>query len=175
MVDEDAITGEFAVATVATSDHATEQAFLARLREAPDDVEARLVYGDWLEERGEHGKAATLRWFAQPRSPSERMTTYHVEHAWLALVSRVAIHGCRMAGPSPCPGQWTALEPTADDCMRRCGTCQREVRFCATLRDVREGSEADQAVAFSATLERRMALRVFAEGQGDWAWRTVTE
>jgi uncharacterized protein (TIGR02996 family) len=37
-----------------------EQAFLAAIRDAPDDTTARLVYADWLEERG-HPGAGYLR------------------------------------------------------------------------------------------------------------------
>jgi uncharacterized protein (TIGR02996 family) len=37
-----------------------EQGFLAELREHPDDDVTRLVYADWLEERGD-GRAAYLR------------------------------------------------------------------------------------------------------------------
>src|SRR3954454_6234130 len=38
-----------------------EEAFLDALAEDPDDDATRLVYADWLEERGEEGRALYLR------------------------------------------------------------------------------------------------------------------
>src|SRR5262245_46092044 len=38
-----------------------DRAFLEAIKAAPDDIAVRLVYADWLEERGEQDKASFLR------------------------------------------------------------------------------------------------------------------
>src|SRR5262245_45892557 len=51
-----------------------ELGFLGAIRESPDDIGSRLVYADWLEEKGD------------PR------------HQYLRLISRLSINGCRGVG-----------------------------------------------------------------------------
>lgn len=47
--------------TDSTADERAEAAFISRLLEEPRDRHARLVFADWLDERGRHAQAKYLR------------------------------------------------------------------------------------------------------------------
>jgi uncharacterized protein (TIGR02996 family) len=42
-----------------------EDAFIRAIQADPDDTTTRLVYADWLEERGQPARAETLRRWAE--------------------------------------------------------------------------------------------------------------
>src|SRR5262245_40573720 len=81
-------------------------ALLQTLAETPKDDDARLVYADWLEERGELLKAEFLRITVslntENRSKGKRKTerkrlqelAAQLETDWLAVVSRLKIENC---------------------------------------------------------------------------------
>lgn len=165
--DDDAPTGEWDLdrPTAVASDPATEHRFVLQLLDNPDDAEVRLVYADWLEERGEALKAALVRWFAESREEPELvLVDEDLDPTWLALVSRLAIDRC--AGPKlrfQCPEQWSTLEPTDDARVRFCGACERKVYFCATRADIRERARSGDCVAFSALLGRTQGQATYDE------------
>lgn len=72
----------------------TGQILLGQVLEAPEDDAAKLVYADWLEERG-HPLAALVRAHCEGRSPGALVTTALAE-----LVAPLApwIHGPSFAG-----------------------------------------------------------------------------
>jgi uncharacterized protein (TIGR02996 family) len=160
-VDEDlaAITGEWLRDTVtpAAPDVPVEQRFLMQLRDAPEDLAMRMVFADWLEERGQPNKALVVRLLADP--PAEgtpamrelRIASAYLDGEWLAIVSRVPIARCAVYRLD-CPGRWDALLTTDDPFVRGCGECQRSVHFCATLAEVRRQGIADNCVALSSAL-----------------------
>lgn len=46
------------------------EALLAAVRESPDDDLPRLVFADWLDDRGESDRAAFIRRSWKPRGPN---------------------------------------------------------------------------------------------------------
>ena len=63
------------------SDESEERAFLRALKKNEDDTTTRLVYADWLDERGHHEEA-------------ERMRKWDAAKAWL-------VHFCDEHNPKP--------------------------------------------------------------------------
>jgi uncharacterized protein (TIGR02996 family) len=105
-----------------------EQRMLSELRANPGDALLRMVYGDWLEDRGELARAAFVR-------GTEMLSDQHAvvettSLAWRAVTSheRVACDGLR------CARRWDALEPIADDELaRRCPICGKTARYLDDL------------------------------------------
>jgi uncharacterized protein (TIGR02996 family) len=64
-----------------------EDAFIRALAAHPDDSAAKLVYADWLEERGETARADYLRSWAGGKQPS----ACPFGRAWLDLVGGLAL------------------------------------------------------------------------------------
>jgi uncharacterized protein (TIGR02996 family) len=91
----------------------TEDAFLSVIIESPDDDGPRLVYADWLEERGDPRAAAVrkhpevFRFLSDLRTAQDAGATLRQLEAWVFggradLVRGLAlILGCRPAGPRP--------------------------------------------------------------------------
>jgi uncharacterized protein (TIGR02996 family) len=99
------------------SDDPHEQAFLAALRDAPDDDGTILVYADWLEANGRRDDAEAVRGRARPGPATVNY--------WRAIACDEAIRGCNEPA---CPGRWRKLVPIPDDEMSRtCATCKRRV------------------------------------------------
>src|SRR5262245_46200025 len=85
-----------------------ESALLAAIRSAPSDDAPRLVYADWLDERGRPG-GAYLRAECRPAAvpPTDprhadlqvelRAAGVGVDPAWLAAVGRAPIENCGVA------------------------------------------------------------------------------
>lgn len=170
------ITGEWMRDTKTPQDDDTpvEQRFLLRLRDNPDDNAMRMVFADWLEERGRSNKARVVRLLADP--PDEgthaahelRVASSHLEPDWLAIVSRTPIDGC----PAPvqdikfnfrCPLSWDTLTTTDAPRVRDCDRCKRQVFFCTTLHEVRAHGEARHCVAFSSALLRSEAQVAYTD------------
>src|SRR4051794_30285744 len=65
-----------------------EAAFLRAIQADPTDATAKLVYADWLDERGERAKAKYVRavasWINQPAT-ERRMPTVNVPETWHLL------------------------------------------------------------------------------------------
>lgn len=155
-----------------------EEAFLARLRGAPDDDATRRAYAGWLEERGQRIKAEFLRLQCalaaypdddrpEPLAIAERARAISPtsDAPWRAIAGRPAIERCD-AGGDACPRRWSRLALTDDDGARRCHACRRDVFFCATLLDVQRRGEQRQRVVFDASLERSQALALY-DGDAD--------
>lgn len=120
-----------------------ERPFFDAVLADPDDATARLVYADWLEERGDE-RAEFLR-LELGTDPS--MGEYGVlvqrnrlveladqlEPGWIALVVRdpKPVAGCpRGPEPTRCPREWDNLESTRDSSVRACHECGSPVYFC---------------------------------------------
>jgi uncharacterized protein (TIGR02996 family) len=108
-----------------------EAAFLNAILANPEDEAPRLVYADWLDERGDQAaavKAAYLRDTALLMTPKGYRAQRRVEQVrrrlhesakklsgdWLAVVSRVAIEACAAEFEVRCPKVWEKLVATAD-------------------------------------------------------------
>ncbi len=92
---------------------------------------------DWLEEHGHTDRLAFLQdevlgeVFAPP-----------AEAPWRALVSSPAIRNCVRA----CGGRWNQLEPTANDLIRHCASCNQPVVYCPAIQRPPTPFVADAAV-----------------------------
>jgi uncharacterized protein (TIGR02996 family) len=114
--------------TVALANDRDEQRMLSELRANPGDALMRMVYGDWLEDRGELARAAFVR-------GTEVLSDQHAivettSLAWRAVTSqeRVACAGLR------CARRWDALEPIDDDELARyCPYCGKTARYLDDL------------------------------------------
>lgn len=138
-----------------------EQQFVDRIREAPADADARMVYADWLEANGRAAHAellrvqlelAAVRDAADPAfaAAAARLAelSEQVEPAWRALVAMAFVEECpaslaklrpwdrraqELAMELVCPQRWDALAATARDGVRHCGACKRDVYYCTTV------------------------------------------
>ncbi len=85
-------------------------AFLKVLAENEDDTTARLVFADWLDERGEHEEADRQRkwpaakewlvWFCQENNPSDDHDPdeWFISYATLLELGREAVEGADESG-----------------------------------------------------------------------------
>lgn len=100
----------------------TEHDLLAPLRANPADEGGRMVYADWLEQRGDE-----RAWFVRHEGDVEERAAPG-EPAWRAITSRARIWRCHR---EPCPNRWDLLAAIAgDERARTCTTCQWPVRYC---------------------------------------------
>jgi uncharacterized protein (TIGR02996 family) len=183
-VDEDdfaSITGEWKRDTTTPYDADTpvEQHFLLQLRDTPDDLAMRMVFADWLEERGYYHKAVVVRLLADPPIEGSeamrqlRAATLWTPGDWLAIVCRTPIERCR--GPLDarmnlvCPRTWDRLVSTDAPKRRWCSECGDDVHFCATLDEVRERGETRDVIALSPPLHRSQALEAYDTHGTVWA------
>lgn len=145
-------------------DEATERAFLRGIAAAPRDVACRLVYADWLEERGRHDCAELVRSEltlldieeADPREPVLRhrvkALTPLVSVEMRRAISRGPIEGCDE--PAACARSWDALRATADPCARRCVVCDRDVLYASSVAEAIERVAVGTPVVVDATVAR---------------------
>lgn len=144
-----------------------ERAFVQMIAAEPGDGGARLVYADWLEEQGEADRAAFLRLEAQlahtPVTHPDFVRVneeFHALHAqldplWLARIDRTEVENCFIQFEVPCPKRWERLRPTADEGVRFCETCRKNVYHCATIESARDHARADHCVAVDSRLARQ--------------------
>ncbi len=139
---------------------ATELRLLAAI--AQRDEVSREVYADWLEEHGDHVRAEFLRVQDQitgmsPEDPMRelgadrlRVLAASIEIGWRYKVARPAIELCA-SFELECPKQWGALATTERSNVRYCGTCEKQVFYCATVAQARQHATRGNCVAIDAT------------------------
>jgi uncharacterized protein (TIGR02996 family) len=207
-----------------------ERAFLLAILERPDDDAPKLIYADWLEERGDpraeflqlvvksrqeravtpdqrrrhdelsaelaelhvrqqrewrrgfdrrppqgfqerqrrvrelEGQLADLSRAIRPAVPARlRELAATLDPNWLAVVSDTGIEGCgkgtRGGGSLRfdfiCDRSWADMGPTADNNVRHCETCRKDVYFCDNLADAREHSREGRCIAVDVGVIRR--------------------
>jgi uncharacterized protein (TIGR02996 family) len=146
-----------------------EADFLNAILANHKDNAPRLVYADWLEERGDplaYPKAEYLRLTAGllvarpgPRRFVIRMKLCEIaprlDPAWLAVVSGLHVEACVSVVRFKCPKQWADLRPTDDPRVRRCDACQNTVHFCETVPEARSHATRGRCVALSLAVVRR--------------------
>jgi uncharacterized protein (TIGR02996 family) len=120
---------------------------------AADDAASRVVYADWLEERGDAERAELTRLLDAAASPPSRRAlelATRTDACWRARVARSPIERC---GRDDCPKRWSALAPTEHDGERRCHACHADVPYCVTVAEARRHDD-DAPVAFDITTLR---------------------
>jgi uncharacterized protein (TIGR02996 family) len=142
-----------------------ETPFIEAILANPEDEAPRLIYADWLEERGdprgeflrlENALANLPR--GDARRPSLRARLQEVRQGlgveWLAQVDRSRIEGCVQFAYA-CPKQWDQLARTADPLARFCGTCQQNVYHCSSVAQARRHAARGHCVAVDSRLARK--------------------
>ena len=153
----------------------SDDAFLHAILEKPDDDTTRLVYADWLEERGDpqslargeflrlDHELASRKHKKKDRAALEarlRKLRKTIDIGWLIVFDRVPIECCRLEFEFECPRQWEKLQATEDLRERFCATCQRKVYHCDTIQDVRTHANQGHCLAVEAPLSRQRNRRV---------------
>lgn len=151
----------------------TEARFLAMIRGAPADHANRLIYADWLEEQGQRERAEFLRAACKlstirpGKNKAEQLRQRLMRLAgvtdatWRAIVTCPPIDGCPDAQRKACPMLWSALVSKEKADVRSCGTCERDVYFCASLEEVSEHARARETVAVDPTISLGSAAWVY--------------
>jgi uncharacterized protein (TIGR02996 family) len=141
-----------------------EDAFLQALLANPDDVNLRLVYADWLEERGDP-RGELLRLDVKlvelpPKGVPARKLRRRLEElrqgidpTWLARIDSTPIDGC-VAFAFECPKRWEHLRPTKDPLTRYCTSCRKHVHHCHTLAEAQDRADRRECVALDSRLLR---------------------
>lgn len=147
---------------------AEETPLLDRLRAAPNDDEARLVYADYLEERGRTAQSEFLRLQVELKStgPDQppfaaasarlRELTAQLDVAWRRVVATVPIEGCdELRFDFACPKRWSSLTPTPlNDAVRFCDSCQQNVHYCVSMVEASEHARAGRCVVIDPSVLR---------------------
>lgn len=148
--------GEFSISS-------EEKPFLDEIRANPDDDGARLVYADWLEERGDrrceyiraevvfHETSAEDDDFEKRR---ELLRDLQLDHDpdWTLRLARTDIENCPIEFEYACPKKWESLSPTTDAGVRVCGECRRSVYYCGTIAEAALRTFRGECIAFDASL-----------------------
>jgi uncharacterized protein (TIGR02996 family) len=142
-----------------------DRPFLRAILADPDDAALRLVYADWLEERGDE-RAEFLRLEARlvelpATAPSylklnDRFHELHerLDANWLALLDCTPIDKCQIRFRFQCPKRWEKLTPTESDAVRFCKSCKKNVYHCGSLDEARDHAWQGDCVAIDSRLAR---------------------
>jgi uncharacterized protein (TIGR02996 family) len=161
----------------------TDDAFIRAILDNPRDDAPRLVYADWLDERGDPTsitKAEVLRLTAQLTQPGKgkgwkkarrkrlQQLAAALDPDWLAAVSRLAVENCyekRVRGESRrvglvqfeflCDRRWEDLRPTDDRTIRFCDACRQSVHYCDTINEARRHAWEGRCIAVDIGVIRR--------------------
>jgi uncharacterized protein (TIGR02996 family) len=111
------------------------------------DAASRIVYADWLEERGETARAELLRLqellAAIDATDSDRRTQFQhavcrlgelasdIDPEWRLLVGRPVVEFCSRSS-ARCRQDWGSLMPTGDPSVRCCTTCRENVHYASS-------------------------------------------
>ncbi len=149
-----------------------ELAFLAAIRQKPEDDLTRLVYADWLEERGDAesllksqflrdevrvNEIPRLLWFDKKELlilPLRKLAeTLPVD--WKMAVSRIPVENCGTRWTFICPRKWSEFRETADPEIRFCSTCEQNVYYCHSVEEARERASQRQCVTLDVRIRRK--------------------
>jgi uncharacterized protein (TIGR02996 family) len=147
-----------------------EDAFLARLRAHPDDEVSRLVYADWLDERGDVESATKADFLrlesglkdTPPDTPARarltarlRALAKHMPEPWKAAVARVPLDLCGLRWQFRCSLRWDQLEDTEQHWVRRCPMCEEPVYYSSSIDEAKRWAAMGRCVALDVRVNRR--------------------
>jgi uncharacterized protein (TIGR02996 family) len=156
-----------------------ETAFIRTILADPSDPAPRLVYADWLEERGDPDsvhRAEYLRKECQLDSlPSGDRRRRRLRARLLQLRGLVGDDWWRQLDWAKvdscvefayrCPRRWDTLLPTDNAGVRHCPACQRDVHYCRSARDAQRLANAGECVAIDSRLARLPLGLLLRRGQ----------
>jgi uncharacterized protein (TIGR02996 family) len=144
----------------------SDDAFIRAILAAPSNETRRLIYADWLEERGDPRgaflRAQVAMTHLAPGDP--RRAELHallrgagaaIDPDWVAAVSCVPIESCGVKFRLRCPKRWQDLEPTSDEAVRFCGACRQQVFFCHSIEVAQTHAAVGECIAVDPRLVRR--------------------
>ena len=129
---------------------------------ARDDA-SRLVYADWLEERGQFRRAEFLRMQEALTTASRdeaafgddalrlRLLATLIDVSWRHRIGQPRIEGCRA---DACPEHWSGLTETGDPKLRTCEICKQPVLYCTRIDEARYQVGRGRRVVIDATVLR---------------------
>jgi len=144
-----------------------EQALLDECVAHPDDITCRLVYADYLEERGDV-RAEFLRLQCELQLLDTKHEDYvmlferagrmrrDLDSKWLATLGYDSppIELCDIEFKFACPKEWDQLALTDDENTRFCSECSRRVFYCDTIDEARFHATRNECVAVADAVNR---------------------
>jgi uncharacterized protein (TIGR02996 family) len=151
-----------------------EKPFIEAILADPDDDAPRLIYADWLEDRGDP-RGEYLRLDAEvvrlPEGDPRRAECVSrlgalraaVDPEWAAVVDRTRIEGCsrvehegsfRVRFDVECPMRWQSLKRTGDPLVRFCEGCKKKVFYCGTVEQARRHAWFGHCIAVDSHATR---------------------
>ena len=161
-----------ALASLAPEDvvHDTERTLLDAIHDNPSDTATREVYADWLEGQGHSARAEFLRVQlalqtataadAEFQLALERLRALApaVGTGWRARVATTFVERCSgVRFDLVCPMRWDRLEPSAQEAVRHCGACKRQVVYCTTIEQARTIAKAGGCISIDVGVPRHRA------------------
>jgi uncharacterized protein (TIGR02996 family) len=142
-----------------------EDPFILAILAAPEDEAPRLIYADWLEERGDpRGEYLRLdcRLAGLPQDDqrfdgmvtSLRELSAWIDQQWLRAVARSNIEKCGFRFRFRCPKQWDRLQLTEESSVRFCSACLKNVYYCGGLEEARDHVGNGHCVALDPNVAR---------------------
>jgi uncharacterized protein (TIGR02996 family) len=143
-----------------------EDSFLRAILDDPRDATLRLVYADWLEERGDEESCSRAEYLRvecaldalpprdrQRRRLSDRLRQLRgaVGDEWWRALDYAEVEHC-VEFEFRCPQRWDMLTPTADPAVRHCQQCRRDVHYCRSEREAHRLADAGACVAIDSRL-----------------------
>ena len=145
-----------------------EDGFLRAIVADPGNVALRLIYADWLEERGDADadhRAEYLRAeCALDALPARNRRRRRLQARLRELRPLVGADWWRQLDWSRvefcvefqfrCPQRWDKLSPTNNAAVRQCQSCQQKVYYCRSVGEAHRRADAGQCVAIDSRLAR---------------------
>lgn len=160
-----------------------ESGFVRAIQAEPNNDTARLVYADWLEERGEPtatAKSEFLRATVALNEPGVRKVQRQqleqrlqqlaadLDTAWLGVVSYLRIENCQGKQAEArsrrsmlitfnylCDRRWQDMQPTEQPAVRYCDSCRQSVHYCDTIMAARQHAGEGHCIAVDLGVIRR--------------------
>jgi uncharacterized protein (TIGR02996 family) len=165
-----------------------DEGFIRAIIAEPDDTSLRLIYADWLEERGDP-RGEYLRIMCALAEMTEKNRSYKrqlrarlqklregIGPAWFARIDCTPIENCIMGGIVECPKRWEKLRETSDSCVRSCESCLFNVYHSSSIEEAQHNVRAGRCVAVDSQLIRRQGdlSNVRRRLRTPWPRRTQT-
>lgn len=150
-----------------------EDAFIRTILADPGNAAPRLVYADWLDERGDADSACRAEYLRveceldrlrskdrKKRPLQERLSKLRefVGDDWWRQFDYAKVEYC-VEFEYKCPQRWDTLQPTDNTAVRHCQVCQQEVYYCEDTGEARQRADAGQCVAID-TRSAKVSLQL---------------
>ena len=142
-----------------------DEGFLRAICDSPEDEGLRLIYADWLEEKGDlRGEFLRLESaLAKLNMTDDGLPELQkrfaelgrvVDPGWVTRISRIPIENCAVSFQFQCPKRWEYLKTTAEESVRYCEACRRKVYFCSNLDLAQTHAAVGDCIAVDPRLAR---------------------